>query len=113
MTATELDAIASESVKMLRRSVIARLISKPALSIQSQSFLLVSSDLQQALCDHVPVCGPRAFLPLLQMIAAIVAGPELCPDEGRVRCLARLDSPPEAHVIALFVTLDTEPSSNN
>jgi len=47
------------------------------------------------------------------MVATMVAGPELCPDEGRVRGLARLDSPPEAHVIALFVTLDAEVSSNN
>ena len=75
--------------------------------------LVVSGHLQQALCYYVPVCGPRAFLPFLQMVAAMVAVPELCPDEGRVRGLARLDSPPEAHMIALFVTLDTDLSSNN
>ena len=75
--------------------------------------LVVSGHLKQALCYHVSVCGPRAFLSFLQMVAAMVAGPELCPDEGRVRGLARLDSPPEAHVIALFVTLDAEVSSNN
>ena len=72
-------------------------------------YLLVASGrLKQALCYYVPVCGPGPFLPLLQMIATIIAGPKLCPDEGRVRGLAWLDSPPEAHMIPLFVTLDTE-----